>query len=132
MANGPARAEFWKEFIATHCGYPAPDRLRAQLVDAQFSDFCECGCNSFAVKVSSGVPPLASARKNVSTGHGAIYTADFRLPDEQTLEIVLFANDAGNLVYVEVDCCANSYPVPDDVEVDAEPFHTWAAERLIV
>src|SRR2546423_13621489 len=52
MANGPARAEFWKEFVANRCEYPAPDRLRAQLADAEFYDFCECGCNSFAVKAN--------------------------------------------------------------------------------
>jgi len=30
-----------------------------------------------------------------------------------------------------VDCCANSYPVPDVIEVDAQPFHTRRSERLL-
>ena len=127
MANGPARAEFWKEFVTSRCNYPAADRLRAQLAAAEFSDFCECGCNSFAVKASGGAPPLVPS----GGGYGAIYTADFKLPDARTLEIILFADDGGDLAYIEVDCCANSYPVPDVVEAEDEPFHTWAEEGLL-
>jgi hypothetical protein len=87
-----------------------------------FSDFCACGCNSFAVKVLPGVAPLTEARENPSSGYGAIHTADFKMTDGRTLEVALFADDSGNLVYVEVDCCANSYPVPDDPDVEAKPF----------
>ena len=50
---------------------------------------------------------------------------------ERTLEIILFANSDGDLDYVEVDCCANSYPVPDMIEADVQPFHTWSSERLL-
>jgi hypothetical protein len=127
MANGPARAEFWKEFVTSRCNYPAPDRLHAQLAEAEFSEFCDCGCNSFAVKSSPGAPPLLPS----GGGYGAIYTADFKLADERTLELILFADDDGNLAYIEIDCCANSYPVPDVIEADVEPFHTWATERLL-
>lgn len=127
MPNGPARAEFWKEFMTSRCNYPAPDRLQAQLATAEFSDFCECGCNSFAVKPSRGAPPLALPGRDI----GAIYTADFNLPDSRTLEIILLVDETGNLAHIEIDCCANSYPVPDVVEVEGEPFRTWAAEELL-
>jgi hypothetical protein len=127
MTNGPARAQFWKEFVVSRCGYPAPDRLRAQLSDAEFSEFCDCGCNSFAVKVPPGVEPLVPT----GGGYGAVYTADFRLRNEGTLEIILFAGETGSLVFIEIDCCANSYPVPDTIDVDEEPFRTWAAKRLL-
>jgi hypothetical protein len=129
MANGLPRAEFWKGFVADRCEYPAADRLRAQLSEAEFSAFCDCGCNSFAVKPTRGAPVLVAPDGEV--GHRAIYTADFRLADERTLEIILFADGGGNLDYIEVDCCANSEPVPDTVEVDAQPFHTWATEQLL-
>jgi len=131
VANDLARAEFWKEFVASRCDYPNPDRLREQLFGADFADFCYCGCNSFAVKVRTDVEPLSRPLERSSDGHGAIYTADFKLTDERTLEIVLFADGAGNLDYIEVDCCANSYPVPDDIEVEGPPFHTWSAKSLI-
>jgi len=129
MANGPARAEFWKEFVANRCEYPAADRLRAQLADAEFYDFCECGCNSFAVKANKDAPPLVTPHGG--PGHGAIYTADFKMPGDRTLEIILFADPNGNLDYIEVDCCANSYPIPDLVEVDERPFNTSALTRLL-
>jgi hypothetical protein len=127
MSNGPARAEFWKEFLVSRCGYPAPERLRRQLAGAEFSDFCDCGCNSFAVKVAAGVQPLVLP----GGGYGSVYTADFKLSDDRTLEFILFADETGNLVYIEVDCCANSYRVPDVIEAADEPFHTWAADGLL-
>jgi hypothetical protein len=84
MENGPARAAFWKEFIPHRCQYPAPNLLRDQLDHAEFSDFCNCGCNSFAVRVDPAfVKPLLPARTEArSEWHSAIYTADFKLPDE--------------------------------------------------
>ncbi len=127
MANGPPHAQFWKEFVTNRCGYPAPDRLRAQLSGAEFSEFCECGCNSFAVKVRPDLPTLVPS----GGGYRAIYTADFLLADERTLEIILFVDDDGNLAFIEVDCCANSYPVPDVVETADEPFQTWATKHLL-
>lgn len=52
------------------------------------------------------------------------------MADGKTLEIVLFADARGHLDYVEVDCCANSYPVPVNVVVEGPPFHTRAAGDL--
>lgn len=127
MSNGPARAEYWRDFLLARSGYPAPDRLRAQLAGAEFWDFCNCGCNSFAVKAPAGAAPLVPS----GGGYGAIYTEDFRLKDELTLEIVLFADGTGNLVFIEVDCCANSYPVPLTIDAEARPFQTWASSQLL-
>ena len=94
---------------------------------AEFSEFCDCGCNSFAVRAPAGVEPLVPSDGE----YGAIYTEDFKLRDGRTLEIVLFADESGNLVFVEVDCCANSYPVPQDIEVDEAPFQTWESRQLL-
>ena len=127
MANDHARAEFWRDFILARSGYPTPDRLRAQFTQAEFSDFCSCGCNSFAVEVRQGTPPLVRPDKDV----GVIYEADFKLADERTLEIILFADGGGDLRYVEVDCCANSEPVPDPIEAGDEPFHTYMSDHLL-
>jgi hypothetical protein len=132
MPNSPARAEFWKEFVVNRCDYPAPERLREQLAGAVFSDFCECGCNSFAVEVPAGVAPLVLACNDPPGAHRAFYTADFKMPDGKTLETILFADERGYLVFIEVDCCANSYPVPDDIKVEAKPFRIWAAKSLLV
>ena len=127
MSNGPARAEYWRTFLLARSRYPAPVRLRAQLAGAEFSEFCDCGCNSFAVKAPTGAAPLVASGGR----YGAIYTEDFRLKDGCTLEIILFADETGNLVFVEVDCCANSYPVPQNIEADEQPFQTWASTQLL-
>ena len=120
MTNTPQRAEWWKEFICAKCQFPAPERLRAQFAAAELSEFCDCGCNSFKVRVPEdcGVTPIASAG-----GYGAVFEANFHLTEEgKTLEVVLLANEVGNLAYVEIDCCANSFPVPDTVSVIEPPF----------
>ena len=131
MANGPERADFWRRFIGERCHYPAPERLRAQLTVAEFSDFCPCGCNSFAVNIpqSAEVEPLA-----VPSGRGGmVFEADFNLPAGQTLEILLFVGEDGNLAYVEIDCLANTSPVPDEITVEVEeaPFNIYASDKLI-
>lgn len=127
MPNNRERAEFWQEFILAKCSYPAVAKLRAQFDGAEFYDFCECGCNSFRVKVElEGVPILSKPG-----GTGSIYEANFRLKDhEGTLEIILFAGDDGNLSYVEIDCCANSCPVPETVNVEEPPIHVYASTKI--
>jgi hypothetical protein len=132
MENGEARAEFWRKFILENCQYPAPSRLRRQFEGARFFDFCDCGCNTFRVEpTSSATSPLASLTQDLPEGPGAsIYEADFELIDGKTLEIIIFADQDGNLSEVEVDCCANSYPVPHEIEVTGPPFHTRAADGL--
>jgi hypothetical protein len=131
MENGPKRATFWKEFIAERVQYPAPSLLRDQLEHAEFTEFCACGCNSFGLRVDPAhakplLPPWPDGK---GKGHYAVYTADFMLADQKTLEIVIFANDQGHLVWIDVDCCANSYPVPEEIDVN-DPFHTWATKSL--
>jgi hypothetical protein len=130
MANTPERAEFWKEFICTRCHYPAPGRLRTQFACATLDEFCPCGCNSFAVRIPAGasIAPIA----HESEFSHMVFEAVFSLLEEgKTLEIILIADKDGNLCYVEVDHCANSFPVPEVIEVK-EPFHVFISKTLIV
>lgn len=115
MANDLTRAEFWRSFILDNCQYPAPNRLRAQLDAARFEEFCDCGCNSFAVRLpqDSGLPGLVPPRPH----GGLIFETDFTLATGQSLEVLLFADSEGRLNYVEIDCNANTEPVPDEIEV---------------
>ena len=133
MKNGPELAAFWEDFILAKSGYPAPDRPRQQFEAAEFTDLCDgagisSGLNGAAV---CAVRPRLPANSRSSDGHWSIYEADFRLSDDKTLEIIIFADQNGNLAYVEVDCCANSYPVPDRIEVEDAPFHTRSADGLL-
>ena len=65
-------------------------------------------------------------------GHGAIFEADFRLADGKTIEIIIFATDEGNLDFIEVDCNANSEPVPQEVVAPDPPFQIHASASLIM
>jgi hypothetical protein len=131
MANTPERAEFWKEFILTRCQFPRPERLRAQFAAATLSDFCSCGCNSFRVDVpaSAGVDPIAQP----SLRTGTTFEANFWVDEQHgtTLDVILFADESGNLSYVEIDYCVNSFPVPDEIAVTGQPYAVRTSPTLI-
>jgi hypothetical protein len=129
MSNGPHKAAFWADFIPEHRGFPNPQRLRTHFERASFSDFCDCGCNSFKVHVppEPALHPIAPP----SNRGGAIFESDFYLDEPgRTLEIILFADARGYLNYVEVDCCANSYPVPEIIRVKEPPYHVHPIATL--
>jgi len=128
MPNDAYRAEFWKQFILERCHYPAPDRLKAQLSAATVTSFCQCGCNSFEVAVDEGKPaPPVTAPGSF----GLCFEADFHLADGRQLEVLLFADEKGNLAGVDVQCQGNTEPVPEEMALDQEPFYVWASEKLI-
>lgn len=128
MANDLEKANYWREFILSRCRYPAIDKLRVQFANATFQDFCQCGCNSFAVAHPADSLPQPIAMPG---GGGAVFEVDFYLSDERTLEFVLFVDKTGRLNFVEVDCCGNGIPVPDLIEVDSEPFRVHASKALL-
>jgi hypothetical protein len=133
MENGPGRADYWIGFILDHCHFPSIERLREQFKNCQFTTFCDCGCNSFGLKIADGTsvrPLLPPILEDVREGHWSIYEADFLLVDGKSLEIILFADRKGNLAYVEIDYCANAYPVPEKIEVTCPPYHSRGAEAL--
>jgi hypothetical protein len=77
---------------------------------------------------SEDVPLLAELG-----GSGSIFEANFRLTKyEGTLEIILLASEDGNLSYVEIDYCGNSYPVPETVNVEEPPFHVHASTKILL
>ncbi len=128
MANGPDQAAYWSDFVIARCGFPNPARLVQQFEGAKFSDFCDCGCNSFGIVVQPGTPPLTRKAKH----GGVVFTADFAMGAAGQLEIMLSVDSGGNLDRVDVMCNANSCPVPDAVLASPEPFHISASKKLIV
>ncbi len=122
------RLEFWINFIVRNSGFPDSERLAAQFAAASFSEFCNCGCNSFKVTVSGGNEARPIAKPNNHSG--AVFSSNFYLePSGKSLELILFANEAGNLSYVEIDCNANSEPVPESIQV-GKPYHVHASPGL--
>lgn len=129
MPNGPERAEMWRSFIANHCGYPAPGRLRAQLAAAEFHSFCTCGCNSFDVRITdtSSIPPLAQPGR---TG-GLLFEADFDLAAGDRLEVLLFVDGSGHLSFVEIAVNVNSAPVPDEIDTRGPARCRYVSEIML-
>jgi hypothetical protein len=129
VINDAARAAYWRDFILTRCSFPAPGRLRRQFACATFAEFCACGCSSFAVHVSPEARVQPIARPG---GHGGlVFDAWVQLDEERTLEIGLLCDQSGNLAFVEITCCANSFPVPDEVADDVRSFHVWSSPSLL-
>lgn len=124
MSNGPDKAAFWAKFIPDHCQFPDSELLRSHFEHAAFSDFCDCGCNNFKVEIRDDTKLDPIAPPHEGPGHSPFFECDFYLDEPgKTLEIILFADARGYLDYVEIDCCANSYPVPDTIRVKEPPYH---------
>ncbi len=123
------RVEFWIDFICANSQFPASERLRVQFGVATLSDFCNCGCNSFAVAVPADVVIEPIARPG--TPGGMIFESAFKLfPTGKSLEILLFSDTNGNLSYVEIDCNGNSEPVPDTIQINGPPYHVYASSAV--
>ncbi len=129
MPNDVKRAKFWIEIICSRCQYPAPEKLRAQFDAAELSDFCDCGCNSFGVKLSnSKVAPICLP----SSRYGTYFEASFHTGDSgKDIDIILFSDAAGYLKFVEIDYCANAFPVPDEITLSDQPFFVWRNKLII-
>lgn len=134
MANDASKAAFWKEFLCARSEFPAPEKLRAQFSQAEFTEFCQCGCNSFGLKKSDAAVAVPLARMRA---YGPVFELNFWLDgpasegERGTLEITLFANESGDLKYVEIHHSANAFPVPEQVSVMEPPFHIHASEALM-
>jgi len=129
MTNTPQRAEWWKKFLCEKCQFPATEKLRAQFLIAELSEFCDCGCNSFKVQIPSSHCVVPIAERGC---YRKVFEANFQLVEEgKTLEVILFVGEDGNLAYVEIDCCGNSSPVPDAISVIEPPFHVHASSTLV-
>jgi hypothetical protein len=123
------RLQFWKAFLVEQSGFPAPERLARQLTVASVTEFCDCGCNSFGTYVppNAGAPPLCAPMDHAA----GIFQSYFLLqPSGKSLELVIHADKLGNLSYVNIDCNANSEPVPDQIQVAGPPYHVYASQGL--
>ena len=129
--NSLQKAKFWKEFIYTKCNFPNIKNLRNHFENAHFSEFCECGCNSFKVEVNREKvqTPLAKRYQHARAIFEACYTLEV---EEKSLEIVLHTDKDGYLSYVNVDCCANTFPVPDIIKIKDKPYNEYISKDIIL
>lgn len=88
---------------------------------------CDCGCNSYDLKVpkGSGLKPLMPA---LQRGGGCVLSMAFHFANRPgTLEFDVFVDADGYLGGVDVSCNANSEPVPNEPQVVEPPFHVYGA-----
>ena len=129
MSNGPGKAESWTEFLATRPEFPRGERLRAALRAGAITRLCDCGCNSYDIQVPEG----ACDRIAAPGRSGAVFQISFSTGDDSgSLELVVFADARGQLSGIEVDYCANSFPVPDNVQIKEPPYHVEVSRALEV
>ena len=128
MSNTPAVAAKWAEFMASRPEFPANEKLRAALRAGKITRLCPCGCNSFDLEVSegAGVPPLTKPGSS-----RAIFQIYFRTPEElRSVEFTVFVDKRGHLCGIDVDYCANAFPMPEDPDLVEPPFHVRAFNEL--
>ncbi|WP_332778287.1 hypothetical protein [Polaromonas sp.] len=130
MPNTFAHASKWTHFLASRAEFPAGERLLAAFHIGKVTRLCECGCNSFDIEVPDGaVAPLAQP----GDSGGSVFELEFRTTEEQgTLEFIVLVGSNGHLAGIEVDYCANSYPVPDEIILMEPPYHVRASASLAI
>jgi hypothetical protein len=128
MNDNVDRAKKWTDFIILNSQFPHPEKLKQHLSNADFLDFCDCGCNSFAVKHRNELTQSTLVNAGLS---GLFFEAAFQtVENDKTVEIMLFSDEHGYLNYVEIDCCGNSQPVPSDIELHPTPFHVYVSKSV--
>ncbi len=60
------------------------------------------------------------------------FEADFHMEDGRQLEVLLFADERGNLAGVDVQCQGNTEQVPDELLLGHDPFLVWASKNAIL
>ena len=128
MGNSEARAAKWARFVASRPEFPAGPRFLAAFEAGRITRICDCGCNSFDIEVpaDSVVNPLAE-----SGNYGAVFELEFRTDEENgSLAFTVFVGKDGHLAGLDVDYCANSFPVPDDPALVEPPYHVRVSEAL--
>jgi hypothetical protein len=129
MSNSAAKAEAWTEFLASRPEFPRGERLRAALRAGKITRLCDCGCNSYDVEVPEG----RCERIAAPGGSGAVFEISFSTEGASgSLELIVFVDAHGQLAGVEVDYCANSFPVPDNVQIKEPPYHVEVSRALEV
>jgi hypothetical protein len=122
LRNSLDVARKWTEFVAHRPEFRPGQRLLQQFEAGEVVRLCDCGCNSYEFKLQEGsaVVPLTSAGER----GGCAFALEFATPDEgRTVGVLVHVDAAGNLTGIDVDYCANSFPMPDNPKLVEPPLH---------
>ena len=122
MKNSAALALKWTEFVASRPEFQCGDLLLRQFSAGQITRLCECGCNSYDIKVrrDTDLPPLTPP----SERGGFAFQLEFNIDEwGKTVGLTLFVDGDGYLAGIDVDHCGNTFPMPEDPQLSEPPFH---------
>jgi hypothetical protein len=124
--NSEAVARRWTEFVAARPEFK-PGRTLVEHFDAgRITRLCDCGCNSYELKV----PPTAKVVKLAppSERGGMAFQLEFNTAEAgKTVGFTVFVDAEGYLSGLDVDYCGNSYPMPEAPALVEPPFHQYGA-----
>jgi hypothetical protein len=112
MPNSVEKAVHWINFLAEVPEVPFADRLKAHFDAGKITRLCDCGCNSFDLKIDTDVvlPPLTE----VTGRSGKFFEIAFASDGGAEMAFLFFVDERGYLSGIDVTRgAANHGPVPD-------------------
>lgn len=122
MTNTVEKAAYWTQFTAYRSELRSGPLLLEHFKAGKITRLCYCGCNSYDIEVPAdvGLAPLLPE----SGRGGCAFELEFYTGEEnRTIGISVFVTDRGYLAGIDVDYCANSYPMPDVPTIVEPPFN---------
>ena len=116
MRNSVEKATYWINFLAEVPEVPFADRLKAHFHAGKITRFCDCGCNSFDLRIDTEVvlPPLTDANGR----SGKFFEIAFESNGGPEIAFLFFVDDRGYLSGIDVTSgAANHGAIPDSVTV---------------
>lgn len=109
--NTLEKVSAWTAYLAAHPSVPFGPMLAAHMAVGRVTRLCECGCNSFDLKIPAGtiLDPLCPPGR----GYGMFFEIDFESDAAAQVTCLFFADDRGFLAGIDVTCGAG--PMPDRV-----------------
>lgn len=122
MSNAHSLARRWTELIAKRPEFSCGELLLRQFSAGAITRLCDCGCNSYDIAVprDKDLPPLVEAGER----GGFVFQLEFNTNEPgKTVGFTLFVDKDGYLAVLDVDCCGNSFPMPENPTLSEPPFH---------
>ena len=128
MANTADAAARWTRYLSGCAYVPRAHLIQQHFASGKIKRLCDCGCQSFDLAIASAVPlePLMPP----SERGGCALELSYRVvegTDRQFVDLRVFVDKRGYLFGIDADFCANSAPMPDNVELVEPPFHLGGA-----
>lgn len=125
MTNNLSIARTWTEFVAARPELKCGELFLQQFKAGEITRLCDCGCNSYEIKLPHGAATTASLIPSGEHG-GCVFQLEFQTEEwGKTVSFSIFVDNNGNLSGLDVDYCGNSFPMPEKPRLSGPPFHVY-------